>query len=327
MATLTVQAPTLNFDAVTPGVAVLEKKFELKCGAVSFPDGRTFSQLDLGAGGFFIYRRQSAAAATEVWDEDTKEWKPESSVIVDALKPKPFFFKEGEPSPWQAVLVAAGQKDKNNADQFAKQSSGFPEYFFRVYFASANNGSRLSGLSTPSSSVRFVNLTDAFRAGIRLNDNEKPENATEIEFFLRNSALQLIGSVLLRNVGGSAEIEVAKVDPVTGPVSKVKFNTDGSIDIVSHELDLTRKAAIRLRASGDIAVEPASGRTTTINNVLVISESGGNVTLRCAGQITLDATQVNVVSGPLFAGTVHYQPADSVSGGPNSAPQFLDITF
>ena len=333
MANLVVHPPVLKFETVTPGVAVLEKKFEVLDAAVAFPDGTPFLQENLGTAGFFTYRRKNAGSAVEILDEEAKEWKLETAVAVESLKPKPFLFKEGEPEPWQGLMVAAGQKDKNEVDQFSKQTANFPEYFFKAYFSAEQAGVPVSGLSGPSPTVRFVGFTDASRAGIKLNEDGRPEDATEIHLFLRNAALQLIGSVEIRNVGGLAQLDVAKWDAAASPVSRIRLNTDGSIEVVSKASNPSQSATIRLELTGDIVVTPAPGRVTRIGDALEVSGSGGNMALSCSGELTLAASKVNLLTSlslgagrtELHTGSVFYRPTDA-AGNPIGVDQFLDIT-
>lgn len=342
MPDLSVPIPTLKFEAIEPGLAVLEKPIEVCCAAVTFPDGTVFDQNNLGTAGFFVYRKQNAAS-TEIWNEDTKLWEPDPGAVLGSLKPKPLIFNQGAPSPWQFPLVAAGQKDKNDLDQFQKvqkAAPNFPQYFFRAYFASpflfsiglefqrnldnreiserlrqtfrvnrislssnvtvsiekqgnkwlitdkdnkktysvrtegnqinvyasTDNGNLSSGLSAPSSAIRFASVTDTMRAGIQVGENQKPETATEVLLFLRNDRLELIGSVEIKNVGGLAQIEISNRNAVG--------------------------AVIRLLPGGDVEIQPR---------------------------------QKLVITGYIEAERIFYQPADS-AGTPNGPKQWLDIT-
>lgn len=398
MPDLSVPIPILKVDEVTPGLTVFEKPIEVRCAAVTFPDGTAFDPSKLGKAEFFIYKQQSASAMIEIWDADEKLWVAESSVELANLKnPKPLIFKKEDTSfPWQGLLVAAGQKDKNGDDQFTKATPDYPQYFFRGYFASpflfgiglefqkdldnskipetlrqafrthgvllssnitvsvetqgnkwlitdkdnnkkysirkeesrlniytdTNNGDLSKGLSAPSSAVRFISLLDAIRAGIRVKEDETPETATEVQLFLRNDRRQLIGSVEIKNVGGMAQIAIAKWDAGPGPVSKIHFNTDGSIEIVSCEPNTAQSASIHLHSSGDLDIRPAPERITRINNTLVVSDNAGNVTLQCTGEIALRATKINIISDHIEAERIFYQPAD-LAGNPVGGKRWL----
>jgi hypothetical protein len=327
MPDLTIPVPKLKFDPVAPDLAdlaVLEKPLEVHCAPVAFPDGTVFGLQNLGKAGFFVYRQKAAASPLEIWDQGAKQWGPDPGTAFANLTPKPFAFKQDEPLPWQSLFMAV---DPNNPDQFQKVRNAtlnFPRYFFRAYFASPTDGNPISGLSAPSATVRFVSFIDAIRAGIWVD--ETPQTATEVQLFLRNARRQLVGLVEIRNVNGQAQLEIAKWDAGLVPISKMRFDTDGSIEIVSREPTTAQSAAIRLHASGDLDIQPAPGRTTTINNVLEISESGGNVTLHCTGDIILDAAKV-IVSDFMDAERILYQPAERAAGTPrNVSKQWLDIT-
>jgi hypothetical protein len=239
MPSLDIPVPTLK--GASAGVAQLEKPLEVLSAEVTFPDGAAFGQTTLGtpnaAAGFFVYR-QPSALLTQVFDENAKAWVADPGPAVVNLKPKPFVFQEGDPAArWQSLLVAVGQKDAAGADQFKKATGGFPRYFFRAFFAGEHGGVAHSGLSAPTAPVTFISALDAMRAGIKAGDDQTPENATEIVFFLRNSALDIIGSVEIRSEGGSARVEISNRDAAG-----------------------TKKAVVRLLPNGDVEVTPAPGR-------------------------------------------------------------------
>jgi len=254
MADLLVPTPTLSFKPVDTGLAMIEKPINLKCAAVTFPDLSSFGQTDLGTAGFFVYR-QVGLGPSQVWNDDTKLWEPDPGSGVATFKPKTLIFKEGDPDPWQTPVVAAGQKDKNDDDQFVKAAPVFPQYYFRAYFAATKNGTAFSGLSSASAPVRFISAQDAILAGVTIGDGETPEDATELSVFLRDTSRQYIGTLQIFRDSGSARIEI----------SNRQFGS--------------QKAVVRVLPSGDIELEPASGRNVIVN-------------------------------GPLNADRIFYQPAD-----------------
>lgn len=266
MTGLIIPTPVLQFKPVATGLAALEKPLEVRCAKVLLPDGAEFGQSNLGTAGFFVYRRRTATLY-ELWDEDAKEWKPDPGTAVANFKPKPLIFKQGDPFPWQAPLVAAGQKDKNDKDQFSKAKFGFPLYYFRAFFSATVNAVQISALSSPSSTVSFVSTMDAMRAGVAVGEDETPENASEITLFLRDPNLRAIGAVVIRQDASSALVEIS--------------NSSGG----------AQRAVIRLRANGDIELQPGS-----------------------AGKIT--------VNGPVMAEQIFYQPADP-SGTATGAKKWL----
>jgi hypothetical protein len=239
MADLLVPTPTLDFKPVDIGLAMLEKPVAVKCGAVTFPDLSNFVQTNLGTAGFFMYRQLNVGPA-EVWNDENKLWEPDPGGNVGTLKTKTLIFKEGDPFPWQTPLVAAGQKDKNDDDQFAKAAPLFPQYFFRAYFATDLNGVSFTGLSGPTAPIRFISAQDAILAGVTIGEDETPENATELTVFLRDAGRQLIGSFQIFRDGGSSRIEI----------SNRQFGS--------------QRAVIRLLPSGDIEIEPEAGREVIV---------------------------------------------------------------
>ncbi|HEU5407730.1 MAG TPA: hypothetical protein VFU48_08170 [Nitrospira sp.] len=232
---LLVPTPTLDFKPIDAGLAMLEKPIEVRCATVTFPDASRFEQGNLGTAGFFIYRQLGAVPA-EVWNDEDKLWEPDPGSGVIGLKPKALIFKEGDPVPWRAPVVAAGQKDKNDQDQFRKAAPLFPQYFFRAYFAATRNGDSYSGLSGATSPIRFISALDAIRAGVKVGDGETPENATEVSLFLRDASRQFIGTIQIFSDSGSARIEIS--------------NRDSG----------AQKAVIRMLANGDVEIRPAAGR-------------------------------------------------------------------
>lgn len=249
MPSLSVPIPNLKFEAIAPSqqnLAVLEKPLEVRCSAVQFPNGMTFEQKHQKIAGFFIYRRQ-IAPIIEIWDEAAKQWIPDPGEAIASLKPTPFAFKSEDTShPWLGLLVPAAQKDKTEKPQFDKAgSSGFPQYFFRAYFASNDKTGDFSGLSSPSLALRFINILDAIQAGIAVGEGQTPANATEIQLFLRNSNLQVIGSVEIIAEGNSTKIEIAN------------RNAGG-----------VKQAIVRLLSTGDVEIQPAPGKSVKVSGAI-----------------------------------------------------------
>jgi hypothetical protein len=241
MATLTVPTPTLKYESVETGLATLEKPVEIHCGAVTFPDGRPFTQTEQKAAGFLIYRK--FGTAVEVWNETAQQWQPDSGEEITALKPKPFAFKPDQPEPWQGLFVPVGEKDKAKNNLFQKASTGFL-YFFRATFVSNDKTGVIAGLSAPSPPVRFSSLLETIRAGIKTTP-EQIEQATEIELFLRNDNRQIIGSVKITSSGNSTQIEIANQDAAGTP-----------------------RAVVQLLPTGDIVLRPITGGRVRIEGLL-----------------------------------------------------------
>jgi hypothetical protein len=231
MTTLLVPLPVLKLEASGPALATLEKPITVTSKLIVLPDGTPITdQTPKAVAGFFLYRQPPSSVATQIWDQDQKQWRNASDSLAATLKPKPLAFKKGQPAPWEGVFVATTDKDAVQAGAMA--------YFFRTFFQAPFSNSMLSGFSPPTAPIRFVALADAAQAGIKL---ESPETAIEIQLFLRNSAKQIIGSVHLINVSGQARIEIS--------------NTVG--------------ATVVLTEQGDIQLTPAAGRNVVLGGALL----------------------------------------------------------
>ena len=241
MPDLTVPAPTLKFEPVEVDLAVLEKPLEVQGGPVARPDGTGFGVRNLGTAGFFSYRQKTGGSPVEVFDEGSRTWIPAPGGAPAGVEPKPFIPREGEPVPWQGLVVAAGQTDASGAPIFEKALGPFPRYFFRAYFVDGVDPST-SGLGPPSPSLRFVSMVDANRAGLRLAEGETPENATEVELFLRNASRRVIGSVRISGGGGAPRIDIANRDAAGLEIARVS-----------------------LLPNGDVEIQPASGRSLRVS--------------------------------------------------------------
>ena len=263
MPPLVVPVPTLTVDAVAleappPPVATIEKPIELRSGAVTLPDGTPLGQEQLATAGYLVYRRTAAAAAEEVWDEAAGAWTA-TPADPTTLQPTPLAFEQKGAQPWFSVVVAAGQKDGAGGDRFTKATAGYPRYFFRTFFAPGEGLDAAAALSGPTPEVHFVSAVDTLRAGIVAGSGQTPQNATEVHLFLRNAALELVGAVSIFDEGGQARIELAKWDGASSPVRRVSLRADGML---------------------------------TVNDVLEISTSGNDATIRCPGTLTLTAAAV-----------------------------------
>ncbi|MEB3216069.1 MAG: hypothetical protein VKN72_07440 [Nostocales cyanobacterium 94392] len=245
MPSLSIPLPTVKFTDAMPSklnLAVLEKPVEIYCGNVTFSNGEPFEQNQQKVAGYFIYRQK--AGFVEIWDETPKQWKPDPGEILEALEPKPLAFKPDESEPWQGLFVPAGEKNP----VFEKQDTTF-KYFFRTYFVSNEQTGFISGLSAPSVAINFTGILDAMRAGIKLGENQKPEDATEIELFLRNESGRIIGSVAIFSEVDSARIEIS--------------NRDGTSS--------NQRGVIRLLSSGDIEIIPVPNRRVLMQGDLDVS--------------------------------------------------------
>lgn len=230
MATLTVQAPTLKYEDAGGGRATLENPVEVLCAAPTFPDGSAFGQEDLGMAGFLVYRVMGAGALWEIWDGNAKQWVTQTGAEA-TLKKEPLTYKEGDPLPWQGILVAAGQKDKSEQDQYATVTppSPYPQYAVRAFFSAKKGGQEYSGLSAASAPVSFVSMTDAIRAGLSIPKGQKPMSATRVTIFLRDANLVTIGSLDIRADGGSSEITISNANGAGATLAQVILTSTGEI--------------------------------------------------------------------------------------------------
>jgi hypothetical protein len=252
---LTVPKPTLTFEPLPGGAATLEKPVNVAVGAVK--DGaKILGPEGLGTFGFFAYRRLSAGAGLELWDDAAKSWKPDPGPAVASVKPTQLAYKAGEPNPWTGIVVAAGGKDSAGKPQFAKAKAGYPLYNFRAWFASKDNS--LTGLSAPSDNVTFVGASDKNLVAIGAGDDEKPEEATQARLLLKDPGMQVIGQVLIERASSGAKITVQNLAGAA-----ITLHPDGRIE-------LAPASGQRLIVSGDIDV----GRIT-----YQPSGGGGKLTL------------------------------------------------
>jgi hypothetical protein len=229
MTDLIVPIPTWTVEGESVPLVRLDKPIEVLCGPATFDSERSFTMEDLGRTGFFVYRQLSAFAQEEIWNEAIKSWQPPGA-LDPAPEPTAFAPNPASPGMWKGILVAAGQEDSSDQPKFSKATPDFPRYTLRAYFSSRSPDT-LSGLSGPSLPIRFISLQDAILAGLRIPDDETPETAEEIRYFLRVGASD-VAWVQLQRSGSGAEIEVS--------------NSAG--------------ASLRLLPTGDIMLSPAAGR-------------------------------------------------------------------
>jgi hypothetical protein len=251
---LLVSTPTLSFEPFEalptfPKPIPLEKPIKVRCGVVTFPDGKIFEQSQQATAGFFVYRQQ--AGATEIWNETTKLWVADPGIVLDSFKSKALAYQPSDPEPWQGLLLPAIEQDTA-----FKSRAGY-DYFIRTYFVSNSSTGSVRGLSPPSSLMRFISLTDSLLAGIKLPNGKTAESTDEIQLFLRNSNLQIIGSVKITSSSSSAQIEIENQDTGGNPLAIVRLLPNG--DII-----LKPSASGRVRVDGlleteKIVYQPAGG--------------------------------------------------------------------
>jgi hypothetical protein len=265
MSNLTVETPSLKFEEATSGVAILEKPVTIATGEVRNSVGQVLSPQSFKTTGFLTYRTRMTGAENEVWNESAKLWQSVSSVDIDTLPITAMIYNDGESLPWRGLLVAAGTQDTAGFDKFDPATSGYPRYFFRARFVTNDESTPQIGLSAPSDNVSFVDLTDAMRAGLRLEQDKSPTNTNEIELFLRNSSLQTVGRVNATIVGGSARIEIANLNSGGDQICAVILQPNGTIEIAPGA-SAALKVNGNLEVTGDLRV--AQVLTVSGNSIL-----------------------------------------------------------
>jgi hypothetical protein len=217
MTTLSIPLVALDYAPLARGQAAFESPVTIKCGAVALPDGTPFTGKTAGQTGFLVYRKPSSGAGDEVFDSANKQWKKAIEADSGQLKPQPFLYKEGDPSPWQGPFMAVA--DPVNFE------AGTRSYYFRAFFSTAaSDGTPVYGLGAPSATVLFLKKADAMLAGVK---TDSPDNATEIQIFLKNSAQQIIGTVRVSNDGGQGRIELSN-----SAGGMVRLNASGDIELL-----------------------------------------------------------------------------------------------
>jgi hypothetical protein len=233
MATLTVPIPEWEADQTSDGRILTEKKIKLRLGPVSLPDGSTFQEVNLGIGkaGLFTYR-QPLAGLTEIWNEKALGWQQDPGAAVSTLNPMPLMFKGGDPFPWQAIILAVGQKTADDKDKFeaaGPPSFQYPRYSFRAYFETTGaNGVQMSGLSGATAPIRFlVDSGESFLVG--LYTDKKPEEAEQLHVFIKDTNRRVVGRIELERVGTTARIRIARLNASGGLTADVTLDEHGNI--------------------------------------------------------------------------------------------------
>ena len=241
MSSLTLQAPQWQFEPAGPS-AQLEKPVTVKLPPITYADGQAASQAQLQKIGAFVYR--SKAGAEELWNEAQQAWQPSATDLATlaTLTPIALAFKDGQPQPWQGLLVAAGQKDKDGAPRFAKAVNGEPAYRVRALAQFKRDGALAQALSAPSADLTFISTTENQRFAIAL-DTETAADCTVARIQLKTGSLQPAAFIELRASG--PELEIANCD-ASGQA----------------------RARVVLTAAGDIELRPLAGRRVIVHGDL-----------------------------------------------------------
>ena len=227
MPALTLGVPQARLDP--PGSpASLEKPLTVGIGPVKSPAGAAITDAQAGKSGVLLYRTASSGAPEEIWNEKEQAWQAPPA-DPGALQPAPFQFKEGQPEPWQALVIAAGQKDTNNLDRFGRATGGFPAYRARAYFEATENGVIHKGTSGPSADWTYVSEADKARGGVIFDDARTPaKDATRARLFVKDPSLTAAAYVEVRATGGN-EVEIARCDGGGNVIASVVIAGNGEI--------------------------------------------------------------------------------------------------
>lgn len=245
-AALAVPQPTLTFEDAGGGAAALEKPINVLIGAVT-EGGNPVTPAALDAFGISLRRRSAAGAQLEVWDDAAKSWAAEHP----GSRPKPIAlaYKNGDPNPWQGVVVAAGITDGTGAPAIGKASNGYPQYTVGGAFT-AKDGA--AGTGPQSAPITFAGVSDRNLVALGAGDGEKIEHATQARLLLMDVPQHVIGGLtVLRDSSGAT----VRLENAVG--ASVVLHADGSIEI-------TPAAGKSVHIAGDVETEhirylPAGG--------------------------------------------------------------------
>lgn len=219
---LKVARPTVEHEDAGGGAAALEKPATVRVATVA-SNGTALGPPQLSAFGVFAYRRRMAGAALEIWDDNAKKWRPDPGAAVSGLGSTPLSFKESQPTPWEAIVVAAGGQDADGQSQYARAAGGYPLYSFRAWFQTKEGRSALSEATDP---VRFVGVADRNLVVLGAGDDQKPEQATQARVGLKNPALQIVGQLLIERDTPGGRLSLANAAGAS-----IVIRPDGAIEI------------------------------------------------------------------------------------------------
>lgn len=223
MSALGVPVPELAWKP-PGGAPQLQQPVDLKLPVLLFPDGAEATEADAQIVGAYVYRL--GVAGEELWNETEQRWT-EVPAEPGALPPLALTYKAGDPFPWQGMLVAIGQKDKDDNPRFAAASGGAPSYRLRAYARFQRDGVEFTGLSAPSPELQFVDAQQGERFKV-LMDPEDLQQVQEIRLLLKNASLDEAGYLKITTRGGQ-QVEIANCDASGNALASVLLRADGSI--------------------------------------------------------------------------------------------------
>lgn len=223
--------PALRYDGAETGVATLEKPVDIRVGPVT-SDGVNVGPERLATFGYFVYRRASAGAGLEIWDDAGRVWVSEEA--AGSPTPARLAYQSDDPEPWQGLIVAAGGRDASGNPQFDRAVGGYPLYAVRAFFSSAELAEAF--LTGPSENVSFVGTADRNLVVMGAGEGESLDSATQARMQLRDPGLSTIGGIRIDRDAPGARVTVE--------------NAAG--------------ASIVLHADGQIELRPAPGRRVVV---------------------------------------------------------------
>ena len=223
--------------------APIDKPVTLTLAPLSLADGSVPLADEVSKVGVFVQRADGL-----LWHDKQQVWvtppsDPEGFAALEplALTPKADT-PPGTPAAYQAELIATGQKDKAGAPRFVALNDGGDAYRLRSFALVKKAGMLHIGLGTASSDLRFVRLQGEERFG-PMFDTDGPQDCTDVRFRLRDASGQF--SAWLRLRSSPREVELANFDATGSPL-----------------------ASVRLTASGDIELHPATGKKVLVTGDL-----------------------------------------------------------
>jgi hypothetical protein len=189
------------------------------------PDGSEPQADEVVTFGVFVFR-----ADGQVWNDKAQRWQPAplDAEDFDALEPLALTKKDSEPLPWQAQLVAIGQKDSAKAPRYVPVNDGGGTYRLRAYAQVRKTGAVHIGLGPFSADLSFARTLGEERFGMQFDTNSA-QDCTEARLRLRDASGQPSGWLRLR--AGPREVELANFDGGGGPLASIRLTGDGGIEL------------------------------------------------------------------------------------------------
>jgi hypothetical protein len=236
---LTATRPVLAYDGVATGYAALEQPINVRVAHV-VSDGEEVAPDSLATAGYFLYRRPSAGAALDIWDDGEKLWTSELDTTVHRT-PFQLAYQPDDPEAWHGIIVAAGGRDLAGNPQFAKAIGGYPLYAVRAFFVSSDRSDAV--LTGPSANVAFVSTSDKNLVVMGPGEGEQLAAATEARVLLKDPSLQAVGALHIERSALSAAVTL-----VNSAGASIVLQPDGSIE-------LTPATGQRVVVAGDLETD------------------------------------------------------------------------